>query len=191
MRRYRKGDIFRPPTAAESAANADALEGFRRRSPESQVRLSRGDKILVKTPEGGIPARVGTTISSAICTKLVETSTAEEKTLLETDEELEVFNLDTGDVPGEVYAQTGLTAHGTRCAEAASPWHWAKLDGALAFDGTATASVWDGAPLADTTDNLTVYPPPVLTSGSIASGTWVRIDLHRNGRWYVIIAECP
>jgi len=34
MRRYRKGEIFRPPTAAESAASADAMEGFRRRAPQ-------------------------------------------------------------------------------------------------------------------------------------------------------------
>ena len=118
MRRYRKGETFRPPTAAESGANADALEGFRRRSPVPQVRLGRGDKILVKTPSGGIPARVGVTISSAICTKIVETSTAEEKTLLETDEPIEVFNLDTDDVSEEIYVQTGLTVHGTRCVEA-------------------------------------------------------------------------
>ncbi|KKN40961.1 hypothetical protein LCGC14_0727930 [marine sediment metagenome] len=113
--------MFRPPTAAESAASADALEGFRRRSPESQVRLGRGDKILVKTPPGGIPARVGTTIFSAICTKIVETSTAEEKTLLETDEEIEVFNLETTAVSALIYVQTGLTGHGTRCVELSVP----------------------------------------------------------------------
>lgn len=31
MRRYRKGQTFRPPTAAESAAQSDTIEGFRRR----------------------------------------------------------------------------------------------------------------------------------------------------------------
>jgi hypothetical protein len=117
MRRYRKGQTFRPPTTAESAASADAIEGHRRRSPLPQNRLSRGDKILVKTHADGIPARVGTTIYSAICTRLVETSTAEDKTLLETDEEIEVFNLETTNVTGGIYAQTGLTLHGTRCVE--------------------------------------------------------------------------
>ncbi len=117
MRRYRRDQTFRPPTTGESAANADALEGFRRRSPEEQDRLTRGDKLLVKTPSDGIPARAGTTIYSAICTRLVETSTAVEKTLKETDEEIEVFNSELTPVLGEIYIQTGLTLHGTRCAE--------------------------------------------------------------------------
>lgn len=121
MRRYRKGDTFRPPTAAESAVNADALEGFRRRVEVPQTPLSRGSKILVKTPVGGIAARDGTTIYSSICTRCVETSTAEEKEILETDEELEVFNLDTTAVSGEIYVQTGLTLHGTRCVEVVAP----------------------------------------------------------------------
>jgi len=123
MRRYRKGDTFRPPNAAESAVNADALEGFRRRPPVPQNPLSRGSKILVKTHVDGIPARDGTTIYSAICTRCVETSTAEEKTILETDEELEVFNLETASVGGGIYVQTGLTLHGTRCAEAVAGGH--------------------------------------------------------------------
>lgn len=117
MKRFRKGEIFRPPTSAESAASADAIEGFRRRSPVSQPRMNRGDKLLVKTPEYGIPARIGTDISSAICTILVETGPAEEKTLVETDEEIEVFNVETTSVGGGIYVQTGLTLHGTRCVE--------------------------------------------------------------------------
>ena len=36
MRRYRKGQTFRPPTAAESAAHADAVEAFRCRPAEPQ-----------------------------------------------------------------------------------------------------------------------------------------------------------
>ncbi len=116
-KRSKKGAFWRPPTSAESAASADAIEGFRRRSPVSQPRLARGDKLLVKVHADGIPARNGTTISSAICTVLVETSTAEEKTLLETDDEVEVFNFDTADVSGGIYVQTGLTLHGTRCVE--------------------------------------------------------------------------
>jgi len=42
MRRYRKGELFRPPTAAESAANADALEGYRRRPSQPPNRQVRG-----------------------------------------------------------------------------------------------------------------------------------------------------
>ncbi len=156
MRRYRKGDIFRPPTAAESAVSADALEGFRRRPPESQVRLGRGDKILVKTPPGGIPARVGTTIFSAICTRLVETSTAEEKTLLETDEPIEVFNLDTDDVSEEINVQTGLTVHGTRCVEAGATAKIIPIELKTDLVKYGSATVWhlDDDGLRTTTEEL-------------------------------------
>jgi hypothetical protein len=94
----------------------------------------------------------------------------------------------------EVHFQPGVGQAGQwwfGAVDAALNWHWAKLDEDLATGGSETASIWDGVPLADTTDNVTVYAPPVLTSGSLASGNWVRIDLHRNGRWYVIISECP
>ena len=119
MKRYRKGQTFRPPTAAESAANADALEGFRSRTQEPQARVGRADKLIVKTPVDGIPARDATVISSAICAKVVETSNSNERTILDTDEDVEVFNLETTPVEGEIYVQTGLTLHGTRCVEAA------------------------------------------------------------------------
>ncbi len=116
MRRYRKGQIFRPPTAAESAASADALEGFRRRPPESQEPKARGNDI-VKTPEGGIDGRDGTTIFSATCTRVVESSEAGEKTLTETDEEMLVYNLGTADVDGDIYTKVSLTLGGTLCVD--------------------------------------------------------------------------
>ena len=114
MRRYRKGQTWRPPTAAESAAKADAVEGFRRSSASPQGRLTRGSDILVKTPVGGIPARVGDTIYSATCTRCVETTIADEKTILNTDESLLVCNIHTEDVAGDDYVMTRLTACGTR-----------------------------------------------------------------------------
>ena len=114
MRRYRKGQMFRPPTAAESAVNADTLEAFRSSPAAPQDRPTRGTDILVKTPSGGIAARAGTTLFSAVCTRCVETSTADEKTILETDEPLVVFNVYPDAVAEEVFVVTSLMATGTR-----------------------------------------------------------------------------
>jgi hypothetical protein len=131
--------------------------------------LARGDKILVKTHPDGIPARDGTTIYSAICTRCVETSTAEEKTILETDEPLEVFNLDTAAVSGDIFAQTGLTLHGTRCVETVSTG--AKL---IRFEVVAA-----GPFLGDVTpecDFVTVEVLNVLCEGSgVSIGDEVRV----------------
>jgi hypothetical protein len=70
---------------------------------------------------------------------------------------------------------------------------YGKLDGALAAAGSATVSIWrwTGSAWADTTANLTVYAPPLLASGSIASGKWVRIEwCFDSTRWEVVSAEC-
>jgi hypothetical protein len=50
-----------------------------------------------------------------------------------------------------------------------------KLDGTLSANSSATMSVYydSGSSLVDSTFNCTVYAPPMLTSGSIASGKWV------------------
>ena len=114
MNRYRKGQAWRPPTAAESAATADAIEGHRRRPPQPQDRATRGTDIVVKTPAGGITARSGSTIYSAVCTRCIESSDGDQKTLSDTDEELVVFNLYPDAVTGSVYVVTSLTACGTR-----------------------------------------------------------------------------
>ena len=54
---------------------------------------------------------------------------------------------------------------------------------------TATVSIWANG--SDTTANLTVYAPPLLASGSIASGKWVRIEwCFDSTRWEVVSAEC-
>jgi len=117
MRRYRKGQTFRPPTAAESAAQADAVEAFRSRPAEPQSRLPRGMD-MVKTPSGGIPARDGLTISSAICTRCVWTSgPGITKTILETDEKRPVYNLDTSAVPGGIYVVPDLALGGMLCID--------------------------------------------------------------------------
>jgi hypothetical protein len=115
MKRYRKGSMWRPPTAAESAATADAVEGFRRRPPVAPDPVSAGKDIIVKTPAGGIDARSSTTLSSALCNLCIEIdSSSYEKTIVETDQQIIVYNIYPDDVTGDVYAITSLTATGTR-----------------------------------------------------------------------------
>jgi len=77
---------------------------------------SYGQSLIVKTPEDGIDARDGTTISSATCIKCVaaETSTPGERTIHETDEELVVYNPENHDVLGEIFVKTTLSPNGTR-----------------------------------------------------------------------------
>lgn len=73
---------------------------------------------------------------------------------------------------------------------------YGKLDGALASGDSVTMSIWywTGSAWADSGDNLTVYAPPLLSSGSIASGKWVRTKwcggIYGSGRWEVVSAEC-
>lgn len=195
MRRYRKGQTYRPPSAAESATYADAAEAFRRRASQPQERLTRGAGMIVKTPAAGIAARSGTTIYSATCTRCVETSTADEKTILDTDEEIVVFNVHATDVAGDSYVTTDLTASGTRYVHLDSQQRWGKLDGALASGGTQTVSLWQTTGGGwegwdeDSTEDWTCYAPPLLSSGSIASGKWVLVGIV-NGRKVVLLPEC-
>ena len=114
MRRHRKGQTFRPPSAADSAASADTVEAFRNRPAQPQDRAPPSGDIVVKTPPDGIPARCDTTIYSAICTRCIEVGHADEKTIVETDAPLGVFNLYPDAVAGEIYVITSLTAYGTR-----------------------------------------------------------------------------
>jgi len=73
-----------------------------------------GEDIIVKTPAGGIAARSGTTIYSELCSRCIESSDGEEKTLIETDEQIRVFNLYPDTVTGSTYVITSLTICGTR-----------------------------------------------------------------------------
>ena len=114
MRRYRKGQTFRPPTAAESAAQADAIEAFRRSPGRPQDRKPVGQHILVKTPEGGIQARDGETIYWEWCKRCIQRNAGSEKEIVETDEQLIVFNTLEQAVAGDVYVMTGLTECGVR-----------------------------------------------------------------------------
>jgi hypothetical protein len=100
-----------------------------------------------------------------------------------------VYNIYSSTFPDEwiivVKAKSGhwlVTGGGNRV-------HWGKLDGALAYNGSATCSIWEDDPLADSGRNVTVYAPPLLASGSLASGSWVKIE-RIAGKWYVTGAPC-
>ncbi|HUT88308.1 MAG TPA: hypothetical protein VMY37_02325 [Thermoguttaceae bacterium] len=66
---------------------------------------------------------------------------------------------------------------------------WGKLDDALAYNGTATVSIWSDDLSEDTgVDVEGVKPPPSMTAsgvGPIASDSWVRIRRRADGVWYV------
>lgn len=114
-RKARPKQIWRPPSAADHNAMAAAADAYRR-GPDAAPQRQTPKDMLVKTPAGGIAARSGTTIYSATCTRIVETSdgTAGERELVETTEELEVFNIYPDSVTGEVIVPTSLTIWGTR-----------------------------------------------------------------------------
>ena len=115
MRRYRKGQTWRPPTAEESATHADALESHRRQPGQPQDRTPVGQDIVVLTPVGGIDAADGDTIYSELCQVCIEVDGASEtKTFVETDEYIRVYNLYADDVGAEIRVVTSLTFYGTR-----------------------------------------------------------------------------
>lgn len=117
MHRYRVGQIFRPPSVAESAANADSVESHRRSPAKPQDLAPVGQDIVIKTPTAGIEARDDMTIYSALCTRCIEIDGEDNtKTLVETDEERRIYNLELAAVPGDSFVNTALTLHGTRHA---------------------------------------------------------------------------
>ncbi len=65
----------------------------------------------------------------------------------------------------------------------------AKLNAALSAGSSCQASVWEGDPLADSGDDLTVNDWLLGTGESLDSGTKVVILLV-SGNWYVIQASC-
>ena len=67
-----------------------------------------------------------------------------------------------------------------------------KLDGALSAGGSATMSIWEyTSSWQDSTKNETVYAPPILSSGSIASGKWVSAVWKRQPmRLEIVGREC-
>ena len=199
MHRYRKGQTFRPPTAAESATQADALEAFRRQPAQPQDRRPVGQSIIVKTPEDGIPARDGTTIYSAICKKCVPIGAADEKEITETDQELNVFNPYLCAIAEGIYVITSLLGDGTRYVSGlvTACRRWGKLDEELVAGGTATVSLWWGSEThswgewdEDSDENWEVYAPPVMTAEStIVAGKWVQVGIV-DGRKVALLHEC-
>jgi len=115
-RKVRPKQSWRPPSAADENAKAAAADMYRRGPDREQQRQTPKD-IIVKTPVGGIAARSGNTIYSEMCTICVESATgvAGERTMVDTDDTIEVFNIYTGDpVTGGVRVPTSLTIWGTR-----------------------------------------------------------------------------
>jgi hypothetical protein len=91
----------------------DRTEGHR---PPAVSRHAYGPDLLVKLPSTGIPGRTATTIYSATCTVCVEaeSSTAGQKTIVETADQVLVYNLCFEHAYGHPYLATGLTGSGTR-----------------------------------------------------------------------------
>jgi hypothetical protein len=94
------------------AAAADSY----RRGPDTQPPKQVAKDIIVKTPSGGIAARDGDTIYSAMCTICVEsaTGTAGERTMADTTATVEVFNIYPDAVTELVRVPTSLTIWNTR-----------------------------------------------------------------------------
>jgi hypothetical protein len=55
--------------------------------------------------------------------------------------------------------------------------------------GTATVSIWtwNGSAWEDSTENETATMPPWITTWSLASGAWVKLDYHaQSGQWHAM-----
>lgn len=115
VRKVRQGQTWRKQSAADVNAIAAAADMYRR-GPDATPQRQTPKDLIVKTPVGGIAARSGTTIYSELCTRCVETSdgTANQRTIVETTETVEVYNIYPDAVTGEVYVPTSLTIWGTR-----------------------------------------------------------------------------
>ena len=115
VRKVRPGQSWRKQSAADVNAIAAAAD-MHRRGPDAAPQKQTPKDIIVLTPVGGIAARSSTTIYSEWCKVCVETSdgTAGQKTIVETDDEVEVFNIYPDAVTGEVYVPTSVTTWGTR-----------------------------------------------------------------------------
>jgi hypothetical protein len=98
----------------------------------------------------------------------------------------------TNDVVAYVRDNSGL-AYAVVGASGGTSSVWGKLDADLAYNESSgvTVSIWNNTWTADTGDNITgVLPPPTMESGTIPSGSWVRITQRGDGTWYVDMAPC-
>jgi len=193
MHRYRKGQMFRPPTAAESAATADAVEAHRVRPGQPQDHSPVGQHIIVKVHEDGIPGREDDTIHYAMCKRCIQKVSGADKEIVPTDEQMPVHNILEAFILGDIYVATALTECGTRYVLPLNGKVIGKLDGALSQGGSATVSIWGGEGGEETDTNVDVVAYDwLLESGAddIASGKKVVVEWI-NGVPYVTAAECP
>jgi hypothetical protein len=66
-----------------------------------------------------------------------------------------------------------------------------KTSSAFNKGAVATLNVWEsGTPPSETQASGGTVPNVINKYANIASGKWVSVALHGNGRWYVIAAEC-
>ena len=76
------------------------------------------------------------------------------------------------------------------------PWEFGKvITAAISVGGSGEIEIFnttDGVTFTTTGDTRTpVYASPLLTSGTIAVGKWVRYGYHsRSGLWFIIAYEC-
>lgn len=238
MHRYRKGQLWRPPTAAESAATADSVEGFRRRSgvpPERQLPID-GNQVIVKNASGSaqgigaVLAITNTDILSAVdrefpwvtgdsldsdnfwfplCVLLEPIANNGYGPALMSG--IAVVNVNVGATSHRYAYPTGsaavivsgtfgpiailseLTGTGAQLVLCRLGTAWpilrGKLDADLNSGSSATMSVWNGATLSDTSENVTLYDsaslPYITASKKIKSGTAVTAS-YCCGKWYLL-----
>ena len=69
--------------------------------------------------------------------------------------------------------------------------YWGKLVGALYAGATAEVDLYWGAGINQANHRITVFAPPLLTSGFVRSGSWVEVTYRPDAqRWYVTNSEC-
>jgi len=237
MRRYRKGQFWRPPTAADNAAAADSIETHRRRPelPQAVTRPIDGNQVIVRNDSGSAQA-IGDVL--AVTSSAFLTAVDREFPWVSADsldannfwfplcvllEPLANGGIGPALVSGvavtkvNVGATTHTRAYPTSAAVLVSgtfgpfrilsdltstgsqlvlcligtdwPILRGKLDAALNSGSSAAMSVWDGATLADTSENITLYDSsalPFITAGyKIASGVAVTASF-ASGKWYLL-----
>ena len=115
MHRYRKGQIFRPPTAMESAATADAVEGYRVRPGRPQDHSPVGQTVIAKTPEDGILAcGEDEVIHWIMCKRVIQRGGSGDREMALTSENVPVWNILSTPIPGNTIVATAMTECGVR-----------------------------------------------------------------------------
>ena len=148
MRRYRKGQLWHPPTAAESSADADAAGAHQRHSTQPQDLAPVGQSILVKTPEDGIPARDENTVYYAKCKRYIQRNAPDGQEIVETDEEVIVYNLSNFRQPGDHPVGTALTECSIR--------YVLPQEGPF-FAWATTTAAWDDETATFQVDNVELF----------------------------------